>query len=287
MDSFDMFSNWNKMFDKINRITNPLGSNLDWITKINSINPPGLAAVELVKGFQNNNFYQYSFQSDLTKNLNWINNNPVKSIIDSINNSIGINVNSEIFNKINTLSYWSNIAKLAILDELQSILEEDELEDAVLNIANNIDIINSNLESIDKDPIAFFNNICFSIKAYMDKNLSIKYSSNTIFWIITTILIPVILNKLLADDENKSNQIQISNSFNTTNNYYTNSTVARININSALLKNFPRDKSKTVYQFIMNDEVIILKDSLKWVLVIKTNSIESGWIRKEYLNFTK
>jgi hypothetical protein len=33
-----------------------------------------------------------------------------------------------------------------------------------------------------------------------------------------------------------------------------------------------------------NDKVKILKDSLKWALVIKENSVETGWIRKEYLN---
>ncbi|UPF18695.1 hypothetical protein, partial [Flavobacterium psychrophilum] len=267
MDSFDMFSNWNKMFDKINRITNPLGSNLDWITRMNSINPTGLAVVELMRGFQNNNLYQYSFHSDITKNLNWINNNPVKSIIDSINNSIGINVNTEIFNKIDSLNYWSGIAKLAILDEFQSVLDEDELEDVVLNISNSIDLINSNLENIDKDPIAFFNNICISTKAYMDSNPSVKYSSLFIFWLISTILIPILMNKMESNDG-----VQISNSFNTTNNYYTNtSVVAKINLKSALIKNFPRDKSKTIYQFTKNENVTILKDSLKWALVIKTN----------------
>lgn len=282
MDSFDMFSNWNKMFENINRLTNPLGSNLNWISKMNNINPSGIAVVELMRKFQDNSLYQNSFNNDIAKSIDWINISPAKSIIDNINTNIGVNINTEIFNKINSLNYWGGVAKLVILDEFQSVLDEDELEDVVLNISNNIDLINSNLENIDNDPIVFFNNICLSIKSYMDSNPSVKYSSLFILWLISTFLIPILLNKIESN-----NGTQISNSFNTTNNYYTNSTSAKINTKCAFIKNFPRDKSKTVYQFLKNENVTILKDSLKWALIIKTNSIESGWIRKEYLNFTK
>lgn len=287
MDSFDMFSNWNRMLDKINKITNPLGNNLDWITKINNINPAGIAVVDLMRGIHNSSLYQNSFHNDISKSLNLISNNPAKSIIDNINNSIGINVNTEIFDKIYSTSSWSSIAKLAILDEFQYALDEDDLENVISDISNNIDVINSCLENIDKDPIAFFNNICTSIKSYMDKNPSVKYSSIFIFWLISTIIIPILLSKVESKEENKSEEIQVSDSYNITNNYYPSSITAKINSESISLKNYPRDKSKTVYFFKKNDEVRILKDSLKWALVIKENSIESGWIRKENLDFIK
>lgn len=285
MDNFDMFSNWNKIFEDINRITNPL-NNFNWITKMNS-NISELASIDLLKGFQSN-IYHSSLHDGISENLNWINSIHSTSIIDSINKSIGININTEILNKIDSSNYWSNVAKLGILDKFQAVINENELEDVLLNISDNIDLINSNLESIDRNSIEFFNNVCFSIKSYIDKNPSIKYSSIFIIWLISTLIIPILLNKdnIPSNDENKSINIEVS-SINTTNNNYSNSVIAKINVKTALLKNFPRDKSKTVYQFKKNEEVQILKDSLKWALVIKTNSIESGWIRKEYLTFKK
>jgi hypothetical protein len=287
MDNFDMFSNWNKMFDNINKLSNPLGNNLDWITKLNSINTSGLAAIEFTKAFHNNSLHQNLMYNDIAKSLDFISDNSIKSVIDNIYNNNGIDVYKDVLNKIHSTNYWGNLTKLVILDELNSASNEDELENVMSNISDNIDTINLSLEDIDKDPIAFFNNICLSIKSYMDNNPSVKYSSYFIFWLISTIIIPILLSKAESSEENKSGEIQISNNYNITNNYYSNSTIAKINTKFVSLKNYPRDKSKTVHFFKKNDKVRVLKDSLKWALVIKENSIESGWIRKEFLNFTE
>jgi hypothetical protein len=287
MDNFDMFSNWNKMFDNINKLSNPLGNNLDWITKLNSINTSGLAAIEFTKAFHNNSLHQNLMYNDIAKSLDFISDNSIKSVIDNIYNNNGIDVYKDILNKIHSTNYWGNLTKLVILDELNSASNEDELENVMSNISDNIDTINLSLEDIDKDPIAFFNNICLSIKSYMDNNPSVKYSSYFIFWLISTIIIPILLSKAESSEEKKSGEIQISNNYNITNNYYSNSIIAKINTKSVSLKNYPRDKSKTVHLFKKNDKVRVLKDSLKWALVIKENSIEAGWIRKEFLNFTE
>ena len=282
-----MFSNWNKMFDNINKLSNPLGNNLDWITKLNSINTSGLAAIEFTKAFHNNSLHQNLMYNDIAKSLDFISDNSIKSVIDNIYNNNGIDVYKDILNKIHSTNYWGNLTKLVILDELNSASNEDELENVMSNISDNIDTINLSLEDIDKDPIAFFNNICLSIKSYMDNNPSVKYSSYFIFWLISTIIIPILLSKAESSEEKKSGEIQISNNYNITNNYYSNSIIAKINTKSVSLKNYPRDKSKTVHLFKKNDKVRVLKDSLKWALVIKENSIEAGWIRKEFLNFTE
>ncbi|MFK7113788.1 hypothetical protein V3468_04975 [Flavobacterium oreochromis] len=285
MENLDMFSNWNKMFENINRIANPISTNLDWIMKMNNINQPNIAVIEFMRKIQINNSNQYLFYNDIIKNANWITNSPVKLIIDDVNKSVGQNIYTKIFDKIYPSNSWSNIVKLALLDEIQDAIIEDDLVNVISDISNNIDVINYNLENIDKNPIEFFNNICVSIKSYMDNNPSIKYSSIFIFWLISTIIIPILINNLQSNEEGKANDNQTSKSFNVTNNYYTNSIIAKINIESVSLKNYPRDKSKTVCIFKINDKVRILKDSLKWALVIKENSIESGWIRKENLDF--
>lgn len=277
MDDFNMPPNWNRMFENMNKITNSL-SKLDWITKVNSINPIKITSIEMFKEFQKNNLYNSSLNNNIGIDLNWINQSSIKLVT---NNKIGINLNTEILEKISS-NYWGNFAKLAILDEFQSALNDDELEDVVLNISNNIDVINANLHNIEEDSLAFFNDICISVKSYIDKNPSIKYSGVFILWLISSILIPILLTK---NDDSKPTKIQVSNEFKTTNNFYPNSVVARVNLKSVMMKNFPRDKSKTINYLEKDEEVNILKDSLKWALVIKTNSVQSGWIRKEYLNF--
>lgn len=279
MDNFDEFPNWGKMFENLNKISNSINK-MDWISKVSSIHPLKITSIEMFKEFQKNSFYNFSFHKNVGIDLNWINESSIKL---ANNHKIGINLNTEILEKISS-NYWGNIAKIAILDEFQSALNDDGLEDVVLNISNNIDIINANLHDIDENSLAFFNKICVSVKSYIDENPSIKYSALFVFWLIGTILIPILLTK---NDDSKPAKIQVCNEFKTTNNFYPKSVLARINKKSVMMKNFPRDKSKTVNYLEKDEEVSILKDSLKWALVIKTNSIQAGWIRKEYLNFIK
>jgi len=193
-------------------------------------------------------------------------------------------INNDILNKINTIGYWGDIAKLSLINGTQIFVEEDLSVSDI--IENNAEDINYTIEQIEKNPIEFFNELFISIKTYVDNNPSIKYSSKFIFWLISIYITVLITNKMSNTTDEKSIVNQTFNSY-TINNYSDEKLDFKINCKSISLKNLPRDNSKSVYNFIKNDKVKILKDSLKWAFVIKENSVETGWIRKEYLDLKK
>ena len=153
-------------------------------------------------------------------------------------------------------------------------------------IENNFEDINDAIEQIEKNPIEFFNKIVVYIKSYMDNNPSIKYSVKIITFIVSIYITVLITNSLSNTNDEKPTANQIINSY-TTNNFYTEELSYKINCKSISLKNHPRDNSKSVSNVFKNDKVKILKDSLKWAFVIKENSVETGWIRKEFLDYKK
>jgi hypothetical protein len=187
-----------------------------------------------------------------------------------------IDANSQIFGnkfveQLNSIHYWGQIANISLYNDIQSF-EEEELE--ILSQELSIEDLNAN-------PIEIFNQVAIRIESYIKENTSIKLSSNFVIWIISTIIVPIILTKCLS---NNNSTPQITN---IVNNYYIDSgTNAKIN-QKISLRNHPRDKSQAMFSLQKNDEVKILKDSLKWCFVIKINTVESGWIRKEYLKLAK
>ena len=120
----------------------------------------------------------------------------------------------------------------------------------------------------------------------MDNNPSIKYSVKIITFIVSIYITVLITNSLSNTNDEKPTANQIINSY-TTNNFYTEELSYKINCKSISLKNHPRDNSKSVSNVFKNAKVKILKDSLKWAFVIKENSVETGWIRKEFLDYKK
>lgn len=273
-----MLSYINKINESIEKATNPL-KGYDWVLK-NTFN-------------KNQHFYNFNLPqhfNTLDKSLNfnnyqdWANNINTKLLIESINKISQININTELLDKISSDYYWSYVFKISLINEFDKIENNDELNDFVINVAENLDDINISLEEINNNPVNFFNEIFISLKDYINNNPSIKYSSKFIIWLISIIIIPILLNKFY---ENGKKDVILDINI-TNNNYFSNDLkFGKININDVPIKNFPRNSSKTVYNFNKHDKVQILKDSLKWALIIKINSIESGWVRKEYLNFTE
>jgi hypothetical protein len=276
MNGLDFLKSLNDITDKINKSIYPLGTN-QWLNKINT----GFDFNELKKAILFNNKSLNNELFELSKSTNW-NYDFNKTIISQLNSNIGVSLNNDIFEKINSASYWGNIAKLSLINGV-NIFDDDEISVSDV-ITDNFDDINHAIEQIEKNPIEFFNNIVVSIKTYMDNNPAIKYSAHLVGFIISIYITVLITNSLSNPNDNKPEVHQISY---TINNNSTKDLILKINCKSISLKNFPRDNSKSVHNLSKNDKVKILKDSLKWAFVIKENSVETGWIRKEYLNFSK
>ncbi|AMA49981.1 SH3 domain-containing protein [Flavobacterium covae] len=288
MKELDLYSSLKKINDRIEDSIKPFKS-IDWIDKTTYANKHFLDTINSIKKIENNFFIPSSL--DKLTYYNWANESSIKLLIENINKTHKINISDEILNKINSETYWNEMFKISIVNNLQSSTINEQSNNEVPNelifeVSNNLDVINSNLDEINRDTLKFFNEICLSIKKIIDENPSIKYSAQFIFWLIGVIIIPTILNQIQNSSEKTTKEININNNF-SINNTYTNIKIAIINIEEVNIKNFPRDKSKTTYILKKNEQVQILKDSLKWALVIKNNSVESGWIRKEYLNFMK
>ncbi|MFK7059520.1 SH3 domain-containing protein [Flavobacterium oreochromis] len=286
MKEFDLHSSLKKINESIENSIKPLKS-IDWIDKTTYANKHFLDTINSIKRMENNFFIPSSL--DKLPYNNWANESSIKLLIESINKTHKINISDEILNKIKSESYWNEMFKISIVNNLQSSIIHEQSKNEVpneliLEVSNNLDVINSNLDEINRDTLRFFNEICLSIKKIIDENPSIKYSAQFIFWLIGVIIIPTILNQIQNSSEKSTTEININNNF-SINNTYTNIKIGIINVKEVNIKNFPRDKSRTTFIFKKNEQVQILRDSLKWALVIKNNSIESGWIRKEYLNF--
>lgn len=276
MDTLEFLKSLNSTTDKINRSINPLKLN-EWLPKINT----GIAFNELMKGMSYHNKLIHNDLLELSKRVSW-NYDFNKTVMSQLNNSIAMNINNAIFDKINSIGYWGNIAKLSLINGSQIFIDDEELYVSDI-IENNIDVINDNIQIIENKPLEFFNYLFETVKAYIDKNSSIKYSSGFVKWLLATIIIPILVTKLTQENNENPTVNQISHSF-TTNIFYTEELFYKVNCKSISLKNLPRDNSKSVCTLAKNDKVKILKDSLKWAFVMKENSVETGWIRKEYLN---
>lgn len=278
MDTLEFLKSLNSTTNKISGSINPFKLN-EWLPKVNT----GIAFNELMKGMSfHNNFIQNDLL-ELSKRVSW-NYDFSKTLTSQLNSSIAMNINNAIFDKINSFGYWGNIAKLSLINGSQIFIDDEELYVSDI-IENNIDVINDNIQVIENNPIEFFNHLFQSIKTYMDKNPSIKYSSRFVTFLLVSLIMPIIVARFTQDTREKPTINKIINSY-TTNNYFTENLNFKVNCKSLSLKNLPRDNSKSVCALSKNDKVKILKDSLRWAFVIKENSVETGWIRKEYLDLS-
>ncbi|TDX84605.1 SH3 domain-containing protein [Epilithonimonas xixisoli] len=276
MDTFEFLKSITSLTDKINKSIYPFKTN-EWQPRINL----GIEFNQLSKSmsYNKNHLQNHLFQLSNTTNLGYELN---KTIFNQLNNNIGIIINNGILDKINSVGYWGNIAKLSLLNITQVSTYEEDIADSQI-ISNNIEVINQTIEEIEKNPIEFFNNLVIFIKTYIDKNPSVKYTARFILFFISLYITALITNEMSKNSDEKPtvNNITINNYYNKDNEKF------KINCKFIDLKNFPRDNSKSLHRLVNNDRLIVLKDSLKWAFVIKENSIETGWIRKEHLKIVK
>ncbi|WP_419870593.1 SH3 domain-containing protein [Chryseobacterium sp. CT-SW4] len=207
---------------------------------------------------------------DLVRKFDRISNEPTLAAMKSINTQL---LDSEIFNKINSIGYWTQLASISLNEAIQ-IPTREEIEILTQELENHA-------EELDESSLEIFNNLVTSIKNYIVSNPSIKYSGLFILFLIQQILVPIILEKIKGENQNSPTTVQIINNYNNNSNI-----LAKAN-QKCSIRNYPKNSSKEIFILQENDQVEILKDNIKWCLVIKTNTAETGWVRKEYLNFCR
>lgn len=279
MDTFEFLKSITSITDKINKSIYPFNTN-EWLPKINT----GLDFNQLIKSMSYNN-YIHNDLLKLSTPPGW-NYDFNKALINQLSNNNSININNTIFDKINSIGYWGDIARQSLISGNHIFNDNEVLISEV--ITNNIENVNETIAQIEKAPLEFFNNIFISIKTYMDNNPSVKYSAQFVAFIISIYITVIITNYLSSSSDDDKPQVnQVFNSYTIVENKYQDDPAFKINCKSASLKNHPRNDSKTVCNLLKNEKVKVLKDSLKWAFVIKENTVETGWIRKEFLNLSK
>ncbi|WP_336963251.1 SH3 domain-containing protein [Chryseobacterium contaminans] len=205
---------------------------------------------------------------DLVRRLDNIANEPTLVAMKNINSQL---LNNQSLNRINSIGYWTQLASISLNNAIQ--LPNDE----------EIELINQELavhaEELDESSLEIFNNLVASVKNYIVSNPSVKYSGLVILFLIQQFLVPIILEKIKGESQNTPTTVQIINN-------YSSNILAKAN-QKCSIRNYPKDSSKEIFILQENDQVEILKDNIKWCLVIKTNTAETGWVRKEYLNFAR
>ncbi|MDR6459263.1 hypothetical protein J2786_002370 [Chryseobacterium vietnamense] len=207
---------------------------------------------------------------DLVRNFDRISSEPTLAAMKSINRQL---LNSKTFNKITSIGYWTQVASISLNETIQ-IPNSEEIEILAQELANHA-------EELDERSLEIFNNLVTSIKNYIVNNPSIKYSGLFILFLIQQILVPIILDKIKGESQNSPTTVQIINNYDSNNNI-----LVKAN-QECSIRNYPKDSSKEMFILQENDQVEILKDNIKWCLVIKINTAESGWVRKEHLNFAR
>lgn len=103
MNALEFLKSLNSTTDKINRSINPLKLN-EWLPKINT----GIAFNELMKGMSYHNNFIHNDLLELSKRVSW-NYDFNKTVMSQLNNSMAMNINNTIFNKINSVGYWETL----------------------------------------------------------------------------------------------------------------------------------------------------------------------------------
>lgn len=271
MDNLNFLNSFSKLTDKINKDTYPLATS-SWAKKFIAASNHSDLVKRMDERFNKNSW------SNLVKIVNG-NNDFKKSFLTQMTEHAAKSYNSEAYRKLSSTGYWGDIAKYSFINSSALILQDERIKGNT-DLLEDIEIINNTINEIENNPIEFFNNLFDFVKAFMEDNPAVKYSSFFILYLITNYYLPLILT---TDDVEKVIVNQVYN-YNVINNFDDEDVLLEINCNSAFLKNHPRDKSKNIYKLLEHDKIRVLKDSLKWAFVIKENSLESGWIRKEFLN---
>ncbi|MDC8105490.1 SH3 domain-containing protein [Chryseobacterium sp. B21-037] len=215
--------------------------------------------------------------SQMIRDLESLNNPHIKMIQD-INLQI---FDNELIEKINSIGYWGQVANISLYEAVEASGGNREIGMLTAELGINNESINLDLEELDRTSLEIFNNLIATIKNYITANPSVKYSAIFILFVIQQILVPIILEKIKGENEITPIAVQV------TNNYYGDKNVIAKVIRPSSMRNYPRNSSKEMFVLQENDQVEVLKDNVKWCLVIKTNTAMTGWVRKEYLNFSK
>ncbi|OCW73219.1 SH3 domain-containing protein [Elizabethkingia anophelis] len=262
MDNINYIKNINFLSKKINSIISPLETNHQFYKYFKMVG----SIQELTNITTNHSVHNNIIE--ISKSLKDINK------LHSLHSSL----NKDLATILDSFDYWGEIIKISFYKEFQEINNIEEINILIDKLNSDNKNTKSNIEEAKKNPLELFNTIFIATKSYVDANPSIKYSAIFMIWFISTIIIPITIANF---GQNNTPSIQIVN------NYANNITIASVDTESLSLKNHPRDKSKNIHFLKKNDKVQVLKDSIKWCLVIKANTIESGWVRKEYLTFSK
>lgn len=267
MDYFDRIKSFNQIFDITNRLTSSMNS-LNTVYFNNT-------TINFLKKLESDT-YKHNIS---LHNHNFLNANSFSSVFSKIDKSLYPSSVIETLNTVANISRWSDLAKISILHNFESILEEDNYEVLVSEFNDNINAVSCNIEEFDKNLIYHINNFLNFFSNYLKENPI----PNLSFYVFQTLLLAYIGNIIFSNSEptlNVNNNITINQTIR-------NGIVAKVNINSLDLRSFARNNSKKVGILAKNTEVEILKDSIKWTFVIEKNTTKTGWVRKEYLKFVE
>ena len=112
----------------------------------------------------------------------------------------------------------------------------------------------------------------------MERNPLAKVS----FYIFQTLLLAYVGTKIFSPTEPDITYIN--------NNTYISQPIrneisAIVNVEGLNVRSYARNNAKRIGLLSKNTEVEILKDNLKWVFIFEKNTMQSGWVRKEYLKY--
>src|SRR5690606_7188530 len=159
MDDLDPLRNFNELFNKINRLNAPFER-----IKIPTFKDPIFEAISLaaINDKIPNISLDYSYLDTYNKSY--------KNIFEGFDKSLFPSSVFETINKINDLNRWSDFAKISILQNLESAIEDDSFEEVLSDVNDNIDTINSNVEEFDKNLVYHINNFLNFFTNYLKEN---------------------------------------------------------------------------------------------------------------------
>lgn len=266
MDNLDHLRNFNELFNKINKLTAPYES-----FKISTFKDPIFEAISLaaINDKIPNISFDYNYLDTYNKSY--------KNIFDEFDKTLFPPAVFETINKLHDLNRWSDFAKISILQNLEIAIENDNFEEVLSDVNDNIDTINSNVEEFDKNLVYHINNFLNFFTNYLKENPI----SNLSFYVFQTLLFAYIGNVLFSNSEPViNNNIVVNQAIRI-------ETIAKVNTDCLDLRNFARNDSKVVGSLTKDTEVEILKDSIKWTFIIEKSTTQTGWVRKEYLNYVQ
>ena len=271
MDIIDYINDFNKLIDKI---ANPIYKYDFLQNNYTSIIQP--STIDTLKKIDTN-LYKHNF---FIYNYDFLNSHKsIEKIIGKINSNLYPKSVTDLMNSVHNTPQWSELAKLAIITNLESSIDYENYEEIITEFNSNIDDINSNVQEFDRNLIFHINKFIEIFSNY----LKVNKIANLSFYVFQTLLFAYLGSILFSNSE--PNTIITNNII--VNNVVRDKVIAKVNIEKLNLRNYARNKSKIVGVITKDIEVEILKDSIKWAFIIEMNTTNTGWVRKEYLNYIK